>query len=56
MLRHDNRTEEDIGAVLEWCQGNSFWQNNILSTDKLRKQYDRLYMEMKNGAGRAAAQ
>jgi phage replication O-like protein O len=56
MLRRDERTEPDIAAVIEWCQSHDFWQNNILSTDKLRKQYDRLYMEMKKRANKGGDQ
>lgn len=46
MLRVDNRKPADIETVIKWCQQDSFWQNNILSTDKLRKQYDTLFMKM----------
>ncbi len=53
MLRVDGRSEADTGTVIEWCQADSFWQNNILSAEKLRKQYDRLFMEMRK-AGKAA--
>ena len=54
-IRIDNRTPEELRAVIEWCQGDSFWQNNILSTEKLRKQFDKLWMQMKgeeNGTNR----
>lgn len=47
MIRIDHRTPEDIRAVIEWCQSDPFWQNNILSTSKLRKQFDQLQMKMK---------
>lgn len=46
MLRIDKRTSEEIEVVIDWCQQDNFWYTNILSTDKLRKQYDRLVMEM----------
>ena len=42
MLRRENRTEEGIKRVIDWCQQDDFWQSNILSTSKLRHQYDRL--------------
>ena len=42
MLRLDKRTPEAIEAVIRWCQADDFWCNNILSTAKLRKQFDQL--------------
>lgn len=45
MIRKDERTPERIEKVMRWSQSDSFWQNNILSTDKLRKQFDRLEMQ-----------
>lgn len=49
MLRLDERTPEDIEKVIRWCQADSFWQSNILSTQKLREKYDALYMKMNAG-------
>ena len=46
MIRLDNRKPETIQEVIEWCQQDDFWQNNILSTDKLRKHFDRLELQM----------
>lgn len=46
MIRLDKRTAEDIRRVIEWCQTDSFWQSNILSTAKLRKQFDQLWLKM----------
>ena len=46
MLRIDKRSVEDIEAVIRWCQQDDFWHKNILSTDKLRKQFDKLYIAM----------
>lgn len=46
MIRLDNREVENIKKVMEWCQMNSFWFSKVLSTDKLRKQYDQLAMQM----------
>ena len=45
-VRIDNRLPEDIERVINWCQQDSFWQNNILSTEKLRKQFDALHLKM----------
>lgn len=46
MIRLDKRPVDEIEKIVLWCQSDSFWQNNILSTDKLRKQYDKLFMQM----------
>ncbi len=47
MIRLDKREVEDIEAMIYWCQQHYFWHTNILSTEKLRKQYDQLSMQMK---------
>ena len=46
MIRIDQRKPSEMEAVIRWCQGHDFWQNNILSAAKLRKQFDRLQMQM----------
>jgi len=46
MIRLDNRDPEEIQKVIEWCQADTFWQNNILSTAKLREQFDQLALKM----------
>lgn len=52
MIRIDKRAPAEIETVIRWCQGDDFWQNNILSTSKLRKQYDQLFLKMpKNTQG-----
>ncbi len=42
IMRIDRRTCEQLHELIGWCQQDSFWQNNILSPSKLRKQLDRL--------------
>lgn len=42
MREIDNRTLQDIGAAFDWANKDSFWCSNILSPEKLRKQYDKL--------------
>lgn len=49
LIRLDKRTPEQVEAVIRWCQQDDFWQNNILSTEKLRKQID--HLELKMGSG-----
>ena len=51
ILRIDNREYDDVKAVIEWCQDDDFWQTNILSTQKLRKQYEQLYIKMLKDKG-----
>jgi predicted transcriptional regulator len=46
MIRIDKRPIEQIRDVIKWCQLDEFWQNNILSVAKLRKQYDQLVLKM----------
>ena len=46
LLHVDNREPEEIAKVIEWCQRDRFWQNTILSTEKLRKQFSQLYLKM----------
>ena len=47
LLRIDNHTADEIGQVIEWCQRDPFWNANIRSTFKLRKQYDSLVGRMR---------
>jgi len=46
MIRVDKREVTNIETVINWCQQDEFWQNNILSTNKLREQFDQLSMKM----------
>jgi hypothetical protein len=54
MIRLDKRNLERIEAVIRWCQAdviprgpNRFcWANNVLCTEKLRKQFDQLELKM----------
>lgn len=52
MIRLDKRNPEKIREVIIWCQqdtGNgtwSGWQDNILSTAKLREKFDKLELAM----------
>jgi hypothetical protein len=41
----NGRVFEDIRRVILWCQADEFWQNNILSPAKLRKQFDQLLLK-----------
>ena len=47
MIRLDERTPEEIEAVIRWCQADEFWKGNILSTTKLRDQFSQLVIKSK---------
>lgn len=51
MLRIDKRDKKEVAKIIHWAQTHSFWQNNILSTAKLRDKYDQLKLQMDNSAG-----
>ncbi len=46
MIRIDKRDPNDIGCVIEWCQKDNFWKSNILSTESLRKGFDKIQAKM----------
>ncbi|WP_064468254.1 hypothetical protein [Lederbergia galactosidilytica] len=48
MMERDKRTGKDIQDLIIWSQSHHFWYKNILSADKLRKQFDRLQLEMRD--------
>lgn len=48
MITVDKRSIQDIESVIRWCQSNSFWKFNILSTEKLREKFDQLSPQIKN--------
>ncbi|WP_168198412.1 DUF4373 domain-containing protein [Crassaminicella thermophila] len=48
LIRLDGRTEDEIKKVIQWCQKDSFWMTNILSTKKLREKFDTLFLQMNN--------
>ncbi len=43
----DKRSMDRIREVIEFSQRDSFWKQNILSGNKLRKQFDKLEMQYK---------
>jgi len=44
----EKRSGKDIQDIILWSQSHHFWYKNVLSADKLRKQFDRLQLEMKD--------
>jgi predicted phage replisome organizer len=49
MIRIDGRTAQEVEGAINFSQQDTFWMANILSTEKLRKQFDRLYLQAKRG-------
>jgi phage replication O-like protein O len=48
MIRLDKRSPDEIAEVINFSQSDSFWMSNILSTQKLREQFDQLWLKLKN--------
>lgn len=55
IVRIDGRTYEQVEWLIKWAQKDSFWQANILSPAKLRKQFDRLVIEVKRVAAKKSS-
>jgi len=54
--RIDAVPAEDIEDVINWVVRDKFWSGNILSGGTLRKQYDRLFLQMnKNRRGKVVS-
>jgi len=51
MMERDNRTGKEVQDLILFSQQHHFWHKNILSPDKLRKQFDRLQMEKQSDDG-----
>lgn len=47
LIRLDKAEPQVIANVINWCQNDNFWKNNILSTGKLRKKFPELYGKYK---------
>lgn len=48
MRERDGRTHLDMCRYWKWARKHHFWHKNILSPAKLRKQFDRLTLEMRD--------
>ncbi|WP_299948721.1 helix-turn-helix domain-containing protein [uncultured Microbulbifer sp.] len=49
----DNRSLREIARVFTWANNDNFWQSNILSPAKLRKQFDQLQIKSSQSKGSA---
>lgn len=47
MLRIDKRNEIEVMQIIKFSQEDSFWKTNILSGAKLRKHYDKMWVQAK---------
>lgn len=48
MRERDGRSYKQIADVFTWANQDQFWCSNILSPKALRKQFDRLLIQMKH--------
>jgi hypothetical protein len=56
LLDKDDRTEDEIHTLIDWCQDDSFWRSNILSLPKLREKFDQLSLKSRTPRPVAARQ
>jgi len=45
MREKDERTPEEIEAIIKFSQSDEFWKSNILSMPKLREKFDQLWLK-----------
>lgn len=50
ILRIDKRDHEEVVLLIRFAHAHDFWKSNILSPDKLRKQYSKLLIQCKGEA------
>jgi uncharacterized protein (DUF488 family) len=48
MREQDKRTHKQIQDVFLWANRDPFWKANVMSPDSLRKQLDKLEVQMRN--------
>ena len=46
LVEVDKRELGIVKRVIDWCQKNEFWKTNIRSSNKLRRQFEKLYLQM----------
>jgi phage replication O-like protein O len=54
LIDKDGRSPELIERAIRWVDQHDFWRKNILAPEKLRKQFDTIYLEaqQKKGGGK----
>lgn len=50
LMEKDERSADEVRAVIDFSQGDNFWRSNILSMTKLRKQFPALYLQLNPGS------
>lgn len=50
ILRIDKREHEEVVLLIRFAHAHDFWKSNILSPDKLRKQYSKLLIQCRGEA------
>jgi hypothetical protein len=53
MIDLDKRDPSEIEKVIRWAQRDDFWMANILSMDRVRKQFDQLQLKSGRHAGKS---
>lgn len=48
LIEKDERTPEEIKAVIDWTNNDEFWKSNILSPKKLRDKFSQLKIQMES--------
>lgn len=48
MVEQDKHTHQEIDDLFTWANQDDFWQTNILSPGKLRKQWDQLTIKRRS--------
>jgi len=43
LVELDDNTVDEVKEVIDWCQSNDFWKNNVMSANKLRVQFPKLW-------------
>ena len=54
LMRIDNKTPEEIAAMIAWSQASDFWSANIRSAVKLRKHFETMTAQKKRDESKAA--
>ncbi|MBD7984441.1 replication protein [Sporosarcina sp. Sa2YVA2] len=48
MIERDNRNYEQVKYLIEWSQDDNFWHTNILSPSALRRNFDKMVLQVKS--------
>jgi hypothetical protein len=52
LMRLQDKDPREIKDVIQFSQQDSFWHQHVLSGDKLKKHYDKVFLKMKSEGGR----